>query len=97
MFYLLKIQHLKLLYHFLNKVEEIHYFFSNNLNKSLDQIFNENNLKFYFRRFNKYSLFTCIEKACFDFPWIDLKNTFVNSFLDKILELENSEQISNPT
>ena len=79
-----KIQLLKLLYHFLNKVEDIHYFFSSNLNKSLDQIFNENNLNFNLDDLNKYSLFSCIEKACFEFPWIDLKNTFVNSFLDKI-------------
>ena len=92
----IKIQHLKFLYHFLNKVEEIHCFFTSNLNKSLDQIFNENNLKFKLSDFNKYSLFTCIEKACFDFPWMNLKNTFVNSLLDKILELENSQQISNP-
>ena len=91
-----KIQHLKLLYHFLNKVEDIHYFFSSNLNKSLDQIFNENNLNFNLDDLNKYSLFSCIEKACFEFPWIDLKNTFVNSFLDKILELQNSEQILSP-
>ena len=92
----LKIQHLKLLYHYLNKDEEIHYFLSKNLNKSFDQIYKENNLNFNFDDFNKYSLFSCIEKACFDFPWIDLKNTFVNSFLDKILYLENSEQISSP-
>jgi len=92
----LKIQHLKLLYHYLNKDEEIHYFLSKNLNKSFNQIYKENNLNFNFDDFNKYSLFSCIEKACFDFPWIDLKNTFVNSFLDKILYLENSEQISSP-
>ena len=55
-----KIQHLKLLYHFLNKVEDIHYFFSSNLNKSLDQIFNENNLNFNLDDLNKYSLFSCI-------------------------------------
>ena len=84
------------MYHYLNKDEEIHYFLSKNLNKSFNQIFNENNLNFNFDDFNKYSLFSCIEKACFDFPWIDLKNTFVNSFLDKILYLENSEQISSP-
>ncbi len=92
----LKIQHLKLLYHYLNKDEGVHYFLSKNLNKSFNQIFKENNLNFNFDDFNKYSLFSCIEKACFDFPWIDLKNTFVNSFLDKILHLENSEQISSP-
>ena len=92
----LKVLHLKLLCHFLNKVEGIHDFLINNLNKPIDQILNENNLIFNLDDFNKYSLFTCIEKACFDFPWIDLKNTFVNSFLDKILELENSEQISCP-
>ena len=92
----LKVQHLKLLYHYFNKDEEFHYFLSKNLNKSFNQIFKENNLNFNFDDFNKYSLFYCIEKACFDFPWIDLKNTFVNSFLDKILHLENSEQISSP-
>ena len=92
----LKIQHLKLLHHFLNKVDEIHNFFINNLNKPLDQIFKENNLNFNLDYFNKHSLFFCVEKACFDFPWIDLKNTFVNSFLDKILKLQNSEQISSP-
>ena len=90
----LKIQHLKLLHHYLNKDEEIHNFLSKNLNKSYNQIYKENNLNL-FRQLYKYS-FSCIEKACFDFPWIDLKNTFVNSFLDKILYLENSEQISSP-
>ena len=92
----LKVQCLKLLYHFQNKVEGIHDFLTNNLNKSMDQILKQNNLIFNLDDFNNYSLFTCIEKACFDFPWIDLKNTFINSFLDKILELENLEQISSP-
>ena len=84
------------MYHFQNKVKGIHNFLTNNLNKPIDQILKENNLIFNLDDFNNYSLFTCIEKACFDFPWIDLKNTFVNSFLDKILELENLEQISSP-
>jgi ATP-dependent exoDNAse (exonuclease V) beta subunit len=92
----LKIQHLKLLYRFLNKVEEIHDFFSSNLNKPVNQVLKENRINFNLDDFNNYSFFTSMEKACFDFPWIDLNDAFVISFLNKILELENSEQISNP-
>ena len=93
---LLKVNYLKFTYNFHNKTEGIHDFFLNNLNKPVNQVLKENYINFSLDDFNNYSFFTAMEKACFDFPWIDLKDTFVNSFLNKILELENSEQISNP-
>ena len=34
----LKVQHLKLLYHYFNKDEEFHYFLNKNLNKSFNQM-----------------------------------------------------------
>ena len=87
-----KKDHLSFLYPTKSRKEDLHQFLLENIPRDIEEVWKDEGIAFEFSFFDHRTLMTVFEKVGYLFPGIEMKNPYVQAFLDLVFDYSQNEK-----